>query len=308
MNNTTNNTSYFKSLKNGLKKTSSFLKNGLKGIIVSDKKRFSDEEIENLEQILIEADLGVDLSMSIIEEIADQKWTSETEVLDFMKQRLSREFLTVDRDITHQSFKPNIILFTGINGAGKTTSMSKVATYLQEKGHSVIFAAADTFRAAAIDQLTIWASRLGIPIVKHKMGADPAAVSYDAVESAYAKNIDYVLIDTAGRLHNQNHLMEELKKIIRVIKTKVNPQAIETLLVLDGNAGHNSFIQAKIFQETIGVDGIIITKLDGTAKGGVVVSVEKELKIPVKFIGVGEKQADLLSFNPLNFVDALFSD
>jgi len=303
-----NKTNYFINLKNGLKKTSSLIKNGLKGIIGNDKKKFNEEEIENLEKILIETDLGVDLSIDIIEEIANQKWADENEVFNFMKQRISNEFLTVNRAIINQASKPNVILFTGINGAGKTTSMSKIATYLKEKGNSVMFAAADTFRAAAIEQLTIWASRLEIPIVKHKMGADPAAVAYDAVESAYAKNIDYVLIDTAGRLHNQNHLMEELKKIIRVIKAKITSQAIETLLVLDGNAGHNSFIQAKTFQEVIGVDGIIITKLDGTAKGGVVVSVEKELKIPVKFIGIGEKQEDLLLFHPQNFVDALFAD
>jgi fused signal recognition particle receptor len=173
---------------------------------------------------------------------------------------------------------------------------------------SVLLAAGDTFRAAAIEQLSIWAERLGISVVKHKMGADSAAVAHDALEKAIAKNIDYVLVDTAGRLHSQHSLMEELKKVVRVIKKKTGDDSLECLLVIDGTAGQNSFIQAKSFDEAIGLNGVIISKLDGTAKGGVVVSLEKHLNIPIKFVGVGEKEDDLVPFNPDDFVKALLDD
>lgn len=295
---------YFPTFKKGFNKTSLFIKSGISKLTTSSQRSF-EEELENFEKILIESDLGVDISMDIINELR-KRGTKQTkdEISAFIEKKLLGEFRQYERDFVDKE-KPQVILFAGINGSGKTTSISKIGHILKQRGYKILFAAGDTFRAAAVEQLSIWADRLEVPIIKHKMGADPAAVAHDACESAKAKKIDYVLIDTAGRLHSQNPLMEELKKIVRVINARVGANSLEKLLVIDGNAGQNSYMQAKTFKEAIGIDGIIITKLDGTAKGGVVVSVEKELSIPVKFIGVGEKLDDLLPFSPDTFVKAL---
>ena len=302
---TQNNTGYFNRIRSGLNKTSSIIRTGITGLFQGGGKRLDEEELEHLEQILIESDLGVELTVEIMDSLRERKqWASAEAVRDFLRNRLANEFLTIDRNLKSES-RPRVILFAGINGSGKTTSIAKITHALHNQGQKVILAAADTFRAAAIDQLGIWADKLGAPLVRHQMGSDPAAVAHDACESAKARNIDTVLIDTAGRLHNQNFLMEELKKIVRVVNAKAGEAALECLLVLDGNAGQNSFVQAKNFQSEIGVDGIVITKLDGTAKGGIVVSVEKELGIPVKFIGVGEQMGDLVPFVPEAFVEAL---
>lgn len=296
---------YLQSLKKGFKKTSNFIRSGIHGLFSGGRKSLSEDELENMERIFIEADLGVDFSFQLIEDLRDEKSLhSVEEVRKFIKEKILKEFKNSNRNLKNIS-SPHVILFIGINGSGKTTTIAKMAKKLKNEGNKILLCASDTFRAAAIEQLTIWSDRLELPIVKHKMGADPAAVAHDACERAKARNYDYVLIDTAGRLHNQNSLMEELKKIVRIIKARLGEGTLESLLVIDGNGGQNSFVQAQNFKETIGVDGIAITKLDGTAKGGIVVSIEKELSIPVKFVGVGEKMDDLIPFEPEAFVEAL---
>lgn len=298
--------SYLKKFQKGLKKTQGLIKSGFAGLFQRDKKVAFSEAIEDLEQVLIESDLGVDLVYDIVDEIKEKGIMTPEEVKSSIAGHLKKEFLNVSRSLKKTS-KPGVILFVGINGAGKTTSISKIARKLINSGDSVLLAAGDTFRAAAVEQLTIWSERLNVGIVKHKMGADAAAVAHDACESAKARDIDHVLVDTAGRLHNQSGLMEELKKIKRVITARIGEDNLETLLVIDGNAGQNSLVQAETFHRDIGLDGIVITKLDGTAKGGVVVSVEKKLGIPVKYIGVGEQWDDLIEFDTDAFIDALFN-
>lgn len=296
---------FFQKLKTGLKKTSGYLKSGLDQLFSSEKKIIAAENIEYLEKSLIEADVGVDLSMEIVESIENSdRYKTVEEIKVLIKEKMLSQFLDIERK-SPQEKNLKVILFVGINGAGKTTTIAKLANRLKQQGESVILGAGDTFRAAAVEQLSIWASRLDLPIVKHNMGADPAAVAHDACESALSKNADYVLLDTAGRLHNQNSLMEELKKIVRVVGKKVDSSQIEKILILDGNAGQNSFVQAKSFQQSIGIDGIVVSKLDGTAKGGIVISVEKQLGIPVKYLGVGESVEDLVDFEPNAFIDAL---
>ena len=305
MNASAEKTGYFGSIKKGLFKTSQLIKSGFVGLFSPDKKKNFEEELENFERILIEADLGAEFSLHLIDEIRmHAAYKSAEELKVFVEKILLTEFMDCDRSLKSGS-KPRVLLFSGINGAGKTTSIAKIANMLQRDGKKTMLAAADTFRAAAVDQLSIWAERIGIPIVRHKMGADPGAVAHDACESAKARDIDYVLIDTAGRIHNQNALMEELKKVVRVVKSRVGESSVENLLVLDGNTGQNGFLQAKSFKEAIGIDGIIVTKLDGTAKGGIVALVEKGLSIPVKFIGVGEGMDALVPFSPQAFVKAL---
>ncbi len=295
---------FFKRFKEGLKNTTRSLTGGITSLFSGEKKRLLEEELEHLEQALIEADLGVNLALEIMDALRGQKPKTADEARHLIREILWKQFLKTPRTLSFQG-KPHVFLFAGINGSGKTTSIAKIATLLKAQGKSLLLAAGDTFRAAAVEQLSIWAERLSVPIVKHPMGADPAAVAYDACASAKAKGVDAVLIDTAGRIHNQHALMEELKKVLRVIQKQIPAEHIEILLVLDGNSGQNAFVQAKHFKDAIGIGGLIVTKLDGTAKGGIVVSVERELKIPVKFVGLGEKAEDLLPFVPEDFVDAL---
>jgi fused signal recognition particle receptor len=265
---------------------------------------------------LVSADVGIDTTVEIINRIekrvAKDKYLNTSELNKILQQEM--ESMLVDsseqsyRDFeTPTGRKPYVILVVGVNGVGKTTTIGKLAYNFKKAGKSVLLGAADTFRAAAVDQLTVWSERVGVPIVKQGMGADPGAVAFDTVQSGVAKNADVVIIDTAGRLHNKIHLMDELGKINRVIKKVIPDAPHEVMLVLDGSTGQNAIEQAKQFTATTDVSAITITKLDGTAKGGVVLAIAHQFKIPVKFIGMGEKMEDLLVFDKHEFVDSLFN-
>ena len=303
------------SLDDGLQKTrEGFLSKITKAI--AGKSTVDEEVLDNLEDALVSADVGIDTTIAIIEKIekrvARDKYINTSELNKILQQEIEG-MLEDATDNNYQNFevpastKPYIILVVGVNGVGKTTTIGKLANNYKVAGKSVLLGAADTFRAAAVDQLTIWSERAGVAIVKQAMGSDPAAVAFDAVQSAIAKGTDVVIIDTAGRLHNKAHLMDELTKIKRAI-TKVVPDAPhEVLLILDGSTGQNALEQAKHFTVATDVTAMIITKLDGTAKGGVVLAIANQFKIPVKYIGVGEKMSDLIVFDKHEFVDSLFN-
>jgi fused signal recognition particle receptor len=303
------------SLDQGLQKTKEgFLARLSKA--VAGKSTVDEEVLDDLEDALVSADVGIDTTVRIIKQIekrvAQDKYLNTSELNRILKEEI--EAIVVDapeqsyRDfIPPPGHKPHVILVVGVNGVGKTTTIGKLAYNFKKAGQSVLLGAADTFRAAAVDQLTIWSERVGVPIVKQGMGADPGAVAFDTVQSGVARGTDVVIIDTAGRLHNKAYLMEELSKISRVIK-KIMPDAPhEVLLVLDGSTGQNALEQARQFTAATEVTALAITKLDGTAKGGVVLAIANQFKIPVKFIGVGEKMEDLLVFDKHEFVDSLFS-
>ena len=302
-------------LEKGLEKTrAGFFSRITKAI--AGKSQVDDEVLDQLEEALISADVGVDTTVSIIERIqarvARDKYMSTDELNGMLKDEI-RSILIEDESDTLKQFdipenkKPFVILVVGVNGVGKTTTIGKLATNFKSAGKSVLLGAADTFRAAAVDQLTIWSERAGVPIVKKEMGSDPASVAFDAVNSAVARGSDIVLIDTAGRLHNKAHLMEELSKIRRVIQKVIPDAPHETLLVLDGTTGQNAIEQAKHFSAATNVSALAITKLDGTAKGGIVLAIANQFKIPVKFIGVGEQAKDLIVFDKKAFVEGLFT-
>lgn len=301
--------SFFNKLKNGLKKTRDNITKRIDNLLVSFGK-IDEELFEELEQILITSDIGVETSLRIIEELKTRvkkdKITDALQVKNVLKEELLNIVGEV-QPIMKLDTKPSVIVVLGVNGVGKTTSIGKICHLLKQQGKRVLMAAADTFRAAAIDQLEIWAERAGVDIIKHTEGSDPSAVVYDAIAAAKARDFDVIVCDTAGRLHTKKNLMEELKKIFRIIKRELPDADIETLLVLDATTGQNAVSQAKSFTEASGVTGLVLTKLDGTAKGGVVVSIKSELGLPVKFIGVGEQIDDLQPFNPVEFVDALFA-
>jgi len=302
------------SLDQGLQKTKEgFLSKLTKA--VAGKSTVDEEVLDNLEDALVSADVGVDTTIEIIKKIeqrvARDKYLGTSELNKILKEEI--EQLLVDAPASNSyafdsdlPTRPYIILVVGVNGVGKTTTIGKLAYNFKEAGKSVLLGAADTFRAAAVDQLTIWSERVGVPIVKQDMGSDPAAVAFDTAQSAVAKGSEVVLIDTAGRLHNKAHLMEELSKIKRVIQKVIPDAPHEVLLVLDGSTGQNALEQAKHFTAATDVSAIAVTKLDGTAKGGVVLAIANQFKIPVKFIGVGEKMTDLLVFDKHEFVDSLF--
>ncbi|MBM3431881.1 MAG: signal recognition particle-docking protein FtsY [Bacteroidetes bacterium] len=280
----------------------------------SGKSRLDDELLENLEEALITSDVGISTTEAIIARI--EKRVSRDKYLNpgELSQILQSEMAAVLPDPVHDygfdsplPHKPHVILVVGVNGVGKTTTIGKLAYRFKQAGKEVLLGAADTFRAAAVDQLTIWSERIGVPIVKQPTGSDPAAVAFDTVQSALARGSDVVLIDTAGRLHNKAHLMEELTKIKRVIQKVIQNAPHEVLLVLDGSTGQNAVEQARHFQSATDVNALAITKLDGTAKGGVVMAVAHSFNIPVKFIGVGEKMEDLLVFDKEAFVNSLFT-
>ncbi len=303
------------SLDQGLQKTKEgFLSKLTKAI--AGKTTIDDEVLDNLEEALIGADVGVETTLKIIKQIElrakNDKYLNTSELNKILQEEIASVLVDAPAD-SLQGFaiptnkKPFIILVVGVNGVGKTTTIGKLASQFKAAGNSVILGAADTFRAAAVDQLTIWSERVGVPIVKQAMGSDPSAVAYDTVASAVAKNADIVIIDTAGRLHNKAHLMDELNKIKRVIQKIVPEGPHEVLLVLDGSTGQNAVEQARHFTATTNVTALAITKLDGTAKGGVVLAIADQFNIPVKYIGVGEKVEDLLIFNKEVFVDTLFS-
>jgi len=302
------------SLDSGLQKTKEgFLSKITKAI--AGKSVVDEEVLDNLEEALVSADVGIETTVAIIDNIekrvAREKYVNATELNKVLQSEIENVLVSAPESSSY-SFntdlpsKPFVILVVGVNGVGKTTTIGKLAHNFKSAGKSVLLGAADTFRAAAVDQLTIWSERVGVPIVKQPMGSDPAAVAFDTVQSGISKGVDVILIDTAGRLHNKLHLMEELSKIRRVVQ-KVIPEAPhEVLLVLDGSTGQNALEQAKHFTAATDVSAIAITKLDGTAKGGVVLAIANQFKIPVKFIGVGEKMEDLLVFDKHEFVDSLF--
>jgi len=299
--------SMFDRLKKGLEKTKRQLSDTFSSI--SFGRKIDESLFEDIEMVLLQADVGIDATEEIVEflrkESKRRKITEGEQLKELLKEKLIEILTPCSGQLELLGEKPDVILFLGINGSGKTTTVGKLAYKLKEEGKSVVLAAADTFRAAAIDQLQVWAERAGVRMVKHKEGADPSAVVFDAVNSAKARGDDVVLVDTAGRLHTKDHLIKELQKIKRTIKKFSENQPVETLLVLDGTIGQNSINQAKVFKEATDVSGIVITKLDGTAKGGAIIPICKELQIPIKFIGVGEDIDDLQPFNPKEFVEAI---
>ncbi len=298
---------FFARLKNGLKKT----RDGFVGKVeqlINSFTRIDEDFFDELEETLILSDIGAETSADICEKLrAAVKKTGAkepTEVKSLLRGIIA-EMLTGDNEL-HLDTKPSVIMVIGVNGAGKTTTIGKLAANLKRSGKKVIIAAADTFRAAAIDQLAVWAQRAGADIIKHSEGSDPASVVFDAIAAAKARGADVVLCDTAGRLHNKKNLMEELKKIARVVTRELPDASVETLLVLDATTGQNAVSQARLFSETADITGIALTKLDGTAKGGIIIPIKNELGIPVKLVGVGEKIDDLQPFVPADYVGALF--
>lgn len=299
---------FFEKLKNGLKKTKEALMKPVNSLFSSYDKA-DDEFFEELFDILVMSDVGVATSQEIIDRLKErlkEKKIKETgaareELISIMTELVDSENGTIDLEKT-----PTVILVIGVNGVGKTTSIGKIATLLKSKGKKVVLAAADTFRAAAIEQLGVWADRAGVPMVKQGEGADPAAVVFDAIASFRKQNADFLIVDTAGRLHNKKNLLDELAKINRVIDRELPGANRETLLVLDAVTGQNGLSQAKEFTSAANITGIVLTKLDGTAKGGIVLAIKEELGIPVKLIGVGEGADDLQPFNGNEFVKAMF--
>lgn len=302
-------------LNEGLQKTKeSFFSKISKAI--AGKSTVDEEVLDSLEEALITADVGLDTTIQIInrveERVAKDKYLNTSELNRILQEEIA-EMLTNASSNEFESFdvpadkKPYVMLVVGVNGVGKTTTIGKLAHNFKKNGKEVLLGAADTFRAAAVDQLSIWSDRVGVPIVKKEMGSDPSSVAYDTVVSGIARNSDVIIIDTAGRLHNKAHLMDELNKIKRVIAKKIPDAPHEVLLVLDGSTGQNALEQAKQFTQATDVTSLAITKLDGTAKGGVVLAIANQFKIPVKYIGVGEKMEDLQIFNKYEFVDSLFS-
>lgn len=283
---------------------------------IAGKSTVDEEVLDNLEDALVSSDVGIDTTIAIIkkieERVARDKYVNTSELNSILQQEIVG-MLADAGDDNYRSFqvppgkKPYVILVVGVNGVGKTTTIGKLAHNYKKAGKSVLLGAGDTFRAAAVDQLTIWSERVGVPIVKQAMGSDPAAVVFDAVQSAVARNSDVVIIDTAGRLHNKIHLMDELSKIKRVIKKVIPDAPHEVLLILDGSTGQNALEQARQFTAATDVTAMVITKLDGTAKGGVVLAIANQFNIPVKYIGVGEKIDDLIVFDKHEFVDTLFN-
>lgn len=298
---------FFEKLKNGLKKTKDGFMSKLE-LLMNSFTKIDEDFFDELEETLILSDIGAETSMEICDKLRQAvKRTGATDPADVKKllREIIAEMLTGGNELRLDT-KPSVIMVIGVNGAGKTTTIGKLAANLRSQGKKVIVAAADTFRAAAIDQLNVWTDRAGVDIIKHSEGSDPAAVVFDTLSAAKARGADVVLCDTAGRLHNKKNLMEELKKIARVISREVPDASVETLLVLDATTGQNAVNQAKLFSESAEITGIVLTKLDGTAKGGIIIPIKNELGIPVKLVGVGEKIDDLQPFSPEDYVQALF--
>jgi fused signal recognition particle receptor len=300
-------------LKGALKKTATVLNTDVRTLFIPGRQ-INDEFLAELEEKLIRADMGVKFVTDIVAKIRDRwrlgKIRNATEAEAIVREEMLAGWGSADeRELRFAPSGPTVILVAGINGAGKTTSIAKLAWLIKnEMKKKVLVCASDTFRAAAVDQLTIWAERIGVEIVKHKMGADPAAVAYDACEAAKSRNIDVLIVDTAGRLHTQDHLMRELTKIREVVSKRIENAPHEVLLVLDATTGQNAILQAQNFGKAISVTGILLAKLDGTAKGGVVIAIRDQLKLPVKFIGLGETPQDIETFDPTRFIDALFGE
>ncbi len=298
---------FFDKLKKGLTQTKTSIDEKINNVF-SSLKKVDEELLEELEEILIMSDFGMDTSLELISKLRQRIKKEKTKDSEDVKQALREEIIKILNEFDnslHIESKPSIILVVGVNGVGKTTSIGKIANKLKENGKNVVIAAADTFRAAAVEQLEIWANRAECNIVKYKEGCDPASVVYDAIKITKEKNADVLICDTAGRLHNKKHLMDELSKIQRVIQKELPGITQEVLLVIDASTGQNAISQVKAFKETIPITGLILTKLDGTAKGGVVVGIVNENKVPVKFIGIGEGINDMEEFNSEEFVNAI---
>lgn len=299
---------FFDKLKNGLNKTKTSFDEKMNNVF-SGFRKVDEELLEELEEVLILSDVGTETSLKIIsnlrEKIKKEKITEEQEVKEVLKKEM-QEILEKQNSELILETKPSVILVVGVNGVGKTTSIGKIANYLQKQGKKVVLAAADTFRAAAVEQLEIWANRANCEIVKRQEGSDPASVVYDAIKKVKDSNADVLICDTAGRLHNKKYLMDELEKIKKVIDKEMPEASKEVLLVLDATTGQNAIMQVKAFKETVDITGLVLTKLDGTAKGGVVIGIVEENNIPIKFIGVGEQIEDMQPFKAKDFVKAFF--
>jgi fused signal recognition particle receptor len=301
---------FFGRLKQGLKRTSSSFSEGM-GNLFLGKKEIDDELLEELETQLLVADVGIEATQEIIANLTKQVSRKELVDGDALYQALQKELAKLLAPSAGElnieaGQKPYVILMVGVNGVGKTTTIGKLTKRFQQQGKSVMLAAGDTFRAAAVEQLQVWGERNDVPVIAQHTGADSASVIYDAVQAAQARNVDVLIADTAGRLHNKDNLMEELKKVVRVMKKLDADAPHEVMLVLDAGTGQNALSQAKVFQELVGVSGITLTKLDGTAKGGIIFAISKQLDLPIRFIGVGEQVDDLRPFNAEYFVAALF--
>ncbi len=296
----------FRSLNEGLAKTRKSLTDRIGSLILGEK--IDEAFLNGLEEALISCDVGAETTALVLKDLKERFKREELSTHPQVTERLKGLLYDIVAGRSSQFViraTPFVVLVVGVNGTGKTTTIGKLAFRLQSEGKKVMLAAADTFRAAASEQLSIWGERVGIPVIKHKEGADPGAVVFDAITASKARSMDVLLVDTAGRLHTKSNLMEELKKVKRVLSRELPGAPHETLLVLDGNTGQNALVQAKMFHEAVGLTGIVLTKLDGTSRGGIVFAINKELSIPVKFIGIGEAIEDLREFDPKEFVDAL---
>lgn len=298
---------FFSKLKEGLSKTKNSFNEKMNNVF-SNFRKVDEELLEELEEVLIMSDVGVETSLKIIDNLRTRIKREKIEDEEGVKKALREEIKKIFDDVqenNEEKSKPSVILVVGVNGVGKTTSIGKIANRLRQDGKKVVIAAADTFRAAAVEQLEIWADRANCDIVKRKEGSDPASVVYDAIKVAKEKNADILICDTAGRLHTKKYLMDELLKIGKVIEKELPDAEKETLMVIDSTTGQNAIIQVKAFKEVVPITGLVLTKLDGTAKGGVVIGIVNENSIPVKFVGVGEKIDDMEVFNSKDFVDAI---
>lgn len=304
-------TGFFQRLKQGLSKTKQGITDRVDSLIKSYQK-IDEDLFEDLEEILISADIGINTTMEIVDELKDtvrqEKVSDPQDIKNLLEEKLVDILNKLSFSKLNIDPSPSIIIVVGVNGVGKTTTIGKIAHKLKKEGRKVMLGAGDTFRAAAIDQLVIWGDRVGIDVIRHQEGSDPAAVIYDAIQAAKARKIDVLICDTAGRLHNKRNLMNELGKVSRIVEREYPQASKEVLLVLDATTGQNAIQQAKALKEVVDISGLVLTKLDGTAKGGIVIAVSRELNIPVKFIGVGEQVDDLQEFNPETFVRALFGD
>ncbi len=301
---------FFGKIKSALKRTADVLNTPVLELVRG--RKIDDALLDELEEAMILADLGPRLAMDIVDELREKYRNKEIaeagDIVDFLKNMLSRGLAPQDEmRLTRNPDGPTVIIMVGVNGTGKTTSTAKLASFLKAQGHKVLLAAADTFRAAAGEQLDIWAGRVGVDIVRHNDGADPAAVVFDACEAARARQVDYVIVDTAGRIHTKNNLMQQLEKIHRVAGKKIDGAPHEVLLVLDATTGQNALSQARIFTDGVGVTGLILAKLDGTAKGGIVIAINREIRLPIKYVGTGEGVDDFAPFDPIEFAEALFA-
>ena len=301
----------FDRFKNGLAKTRHRISRSFRSALPFGKK-IDDAIIDQLEETMLADDMGPTTTARLMDEVRAAYKSGEIaetqEIIPFLQRRIVSYWPEASRQVIQAASGPTVILVTGVNGSGKTTSVAKLCHYLRQQGKSVILAACDTFRAAAVAQLTEWSNRLGVQIVKHQQGSDPGAVAYDACDAAVARNADVLIADTAGRLHTQEHLMRELGKIQRVVEKKIPGAPHEVLLVLDSTIGQNAINQARIFSQHVKVTGLFLAKLDGSAKGGIVIGIHDQVNIPVKFVGLGETPQDIEPFDPQTFVEALFSE